>query len=147
MSVNHRLAIQSIIVYNNTHSEEETDKRSGYIRILICRGLKGATEMQQTRSHSASSTSATAASASRTTSWDSIQSTRTTNSNGEPRREFDSLSLRLIRPATVLTVLDDSLPRYNGNTSEIGALQIADPANQSNGTELFQTQEIRRQIK
>ncbi|KAK3000009.1 hypothetical protein RJ639_024135 [Escallonia herrerae] len=68
-----------------------------------------------------------------------------TNSNREPRREFDSLSLRLIRPATVLTVLDDSLPGYNGNTSEIGALQIADPANQNNGTELFRTQEIRRQ--
>ncbi|KAK3039870.1 hypothetical protein RJ639_028263 [Escallonia herrerae] len=68
-----------------------------------------------------------------------------TNSNGESRREFDSLSLRLIRPATVLTVLDDSLPGYNGNTSEIGALQIADPANQNNGTELFRTQEIRRQ--
>ncbi|KAK3039572.1 hypothetical protein RJ639_027716 [Escallonia herrerae] len=64
------------------------------------------------------------------------------NSKGKrSRREFDSLSLRLIRPAMVLTVLDDSLPGYNDNTSEIGALQIADPANQNKSTELFRTQE------
>ncbi|KAK3028309.1 hypothetical protein RJ639_037486 [Escallonia herrerae] len=65
------------------------------------------------------------------------------NSKGKrSRREFDSLSLRLIRPAMVLTVLDDSLPGYNDNTSEIGALQIADPANQNKDTELlFWTQE------